>query len=238
MLSLTLDRDVLSQGFWGGVEITSFTLVATVVLELLSFRTVYKLWQIPENRALYRTAVLANLFLHAVLGIPVYVVAVQFFTVARDVVHSGRTMGIVVVHGVLYYNIHQMFHAYPSLYKYHRFHHRFNAIITPVSANAVSLVEYMVAYVFPFIPAAGLIRPSPKEVKYAVLLITIFNLIVHTPWLTQVWWPPFLVSPANHFEHHARLTTNYAAPIINIDWLKKRLHVFLVGERGKYANPP
>ena len=41
------------------------------------------------------------------------------------------------------------------MYWAHRFHHKFNVVVVPVTANAVSLAEYAIAYMAPFVAGAS-----------------------------------------------------------------------------------
>ena len=108
------------------------------------------------------------------------------------------------------------------MYWAHRFHHRFNAHVAPSTANAVSLAEYSIAYMLPFIAGSMVLRPDRYSMFIAVGIISFNNLLVHTPFLADLsakyvpWWG---VSTADHLEHHKRLTTNYAAPTFSVDRL-------------------
>ena len=81
---------------------------------------------------------------------------------------------------------------------------------------------YMFAYLIPFIMAGVVLQPMPFEtISIAGLIIGHINNLIHTPWMEEVSRkvPWFGVSTAEHFEHHRKLTTNYAAPTLNIDAL-------------------
>ena len=54
------------------------------------------------------------------------------------------TLAILVGHSVGYYCAHRWMHT-RKMYWAHRFHHRFNVFVVPVTANAVSLAEYALA---------------------------------------------------------------------------------------------
>jgi hypothetical protein len=111
------------------------------------------------------------------------------------------------------------------LYKYHRFHHRFKAHVPPVSANAVSSVEYLVAYILPFALGALIVRPHISEMRAVINITSLSNLLIHTPRLEKLsekLWPIF-VTTHGHIEHHKKLTMNYAAPTINVDWVVQQV---------------
>lgn len=108
------------------------------------------------------------------------------------------------------------------MYWAHRFHHRFNSVVVPVTANAVSLAEYAIAYMLPFIAGSAILRPDRPSMFVAVGIISLNNLLIHTPGLCDLSakYVPWLgVSTADHLEHHKRLTSYYAAPTISIDRL-------------------
>eukprot|EP00966_Prymnesium_polylepis_P051693 1196877-Prymnesium_polylepis.1 len=108
------------------------------------------------------------------------------------------------------------------LYWAHRFHHRFNSHVVPMAANAVTFTEYGIAYMLPFIAGCTVFRPDGRALFAAVALISLNNILIHTPGLEALsrrvlpWWA---VSTSDHIDHHRRLTTNYAAPTVSIDKL-------------------
>eukprot|EP00549_Striatella_unipunctata_P020859 CAMPEP_0118672934 /NCGR_PEP_ID=MMETSP0800-20121206/42_1 /TAXON_ID=210618 ORGANISM="Striatella unipunctata, Strain CCMP2910" /NCGR_SAMPLE_ID=MMETSP0800 /ASSEMBLY_ACC=CAM_ASM_000638 /LENGTH=175 /DNA_ID=CAMNT_0006567941 /DNA_START=254 /DNA_END=781 /DNA_ORIENTATION=- len=133
--------------------------------------------------------------------------------------------GVILIHNVLYYAVHKAMH-HPDYYKYHRYHHRFNTYVTPSSANAVSIVEYAVAYVLPFIPCCMLIRPTEFELRFAAIFVSLCSLLVHTPCLeklSQKVIPSLFVSTFDHQEHHRKLKTKYASPVVNVDWILEKM---------------
>lgn len=73
-----------------------------------------------------------------------------------------------------------------ALYWAHRFHHRFNSHVVPMSANAVSFVEYCFAYMLPFIVGCLLLKPDALALFAAASLISINNILIHTPSLEKI----------------------------------------------------
>lgn len=64
--------------------------------------------------------------------------------------------------------------------------------------------------------------PDRASVHFAIWVIGLTNLFIHTPWLESLaekHMPTWLVSTADHFAHHKKLEMNYAAPTFNIDTL-------------------
>lgn len=131
---------------------------------------------------------------------------------------------MIFFHSIQYYMIHKLFHESTTLYQlFHRFHHRFHTYIPPSSANAVTIGEYMIAYILPFVPPL-LLAPiiSSKAMKYSAGIISLMNLFVHCPqienWSKQ-YIPSFFVSTENHLNHHRKLNCHYASPTFNIDYI-------------------
>jgi len=220
---------------YGGLQLATLTFLLTIVLELISFRTVEALLRQRDGKSLYVSAVVINILNHYVFGVPVYVSAVLLFCHKDDsktnlLWFAWKAFGVIFVHAVLYYYIHKAFHSSPSLYKHHRYHHRFNTYVPPIAANAVSMVEYLVAYVIPFAIAALLMQPTEAELRTAVYIVTVLNLLVHTPCLEEFsakTYPQWFVSTKKHMDHHRKLTTNYASPTINVDWLVQEMDVLI-----------
>ena len=231
-------QEDVSNAFCGALMLSTGTLVLTVILELASLPTVRSILKTAEGKSLYVSAVFLNFLNHYVYGIPVYMAAVLFF--CRHEKDFGyqlfalRALGVILVHALSYYHVHKSFHTFPGLYKYHRYHHRFNTHVPPVSANAVSGVEYLLAYVVPFALAAFLVKPNVPEFQLAIGVISFCNLLIHTPSLEELskrLWPVFS-STHRHIEHHKRLNVNYAAPTLNIDWFVKQINDFFDKSQG------
>ena len=225
----------LQKGVWsavsGGIVLSVATVLLTFVLELASLPTVRRVLKQRDGTSLYLQAVFLNFLNHFAFGVPVYVIAVPLFCHSQQAENwttfATRTGTIFVVHSILYYSVHKAFHSSPKLYVYHRFHHRFNKHVPPVAANAVSAVEYLAAYVVPFAVAAALVHPHETELQCAVAVVSVCNLLIHTPRLEE--WSkalgPAFVTTHGHLEHHRRMTINYAAPTINVDWIVEQLQI-------------
>lgn len=213
----------------GGVQLSVATVLLTIVLELASTPTIRGVLKQRDGKSLYSQAIALNFLNHFVFGIPVYAIAGVFLCTttlpANHVVFALRATAVIAVHAILYYAVHKAFHVMPHLYVYHRFHHRFNTHVPPVAANAVSIVEYVLAYVLPFALAALFVQPHETEFRFAIAFVSFANLLVHTPRFEECskkLWPVF-VSTHDHLEHHRRLTTNYASPTIKVDWILQLL---------------
>ena len=86
---------------------------------------------------------------------------------------------ILAIHSFGYYTVHKAMHEHTSLYKFHKFHHRFDDVLVPSSGNAVSTGEFLSAYIFPFIAGAYLVTPSELSLIIPISLISIFNMLIH-----------------------------------------------------------
>jgi sterol desaturase/sphingolipid hydroxylase (fatty acid hydroxylase superfamily) len=227
------DWEVVLRHTYGGLELSLLTLLATVVFEVISLDTVRAVRKQPNGVELYRTAIVYNIVNHIVLGIPTYVLAALYICPPpTDGVppSSGmrlimEIMFIMLVHSIQYYFVHKMFHEHPTLYKaFHRLHHRFHTHVPPSAANTVTTGEYLVGYALPFAVASLLgkftVRTSMTAFRLAITIISMLNLMVHTPKLeewSRRWIPHFWVSTTGHLNHHRKLEAQYASPTFNID---------------------
>jgi sterol desaturase/sphingolipid hydroxylase (fatty acid hydroxylase superfamily) len=217
-----------------GAILSLATVIITLVFELISLPTIHALFQEKKGKSLYQQAILVNLRNHFFVGVPIYTMVVPQFCqklswiTSEDAISFSiiRVMAILIVHSILYYVVHRAFHTYPQLYVYHKFHHRFKVHVPPVASNAVSFVEYLFAYLIPFAVATIILSPLEEELQSAVMIVSIFNILIHTPRLESLsknLWP-ILVSTHDHIEHHRKLTVNYAAPTIHVDWILKQMN--------------
>jgi len=197
------------------------------VLELCSFQAVRKLWKMSGGLQLYALAIGYNLLNMLVITPIIYAVCIAPNLSPAQNPFSLRVVHIVlgtVVQSIGYYATHRAMHT-PSLYWCHRFHHRFNRHICPVAANAVTPVEYMLAYALPFAAGAYLVRPDAATSHCFAWFTGLVNLTIHTPALegaTEKMLPGWLINTTFHFEHHRKLAMNYAAPTLNVDAAVRR----------------
>ena len=85
--------------------------------------------------------------------------------------------GVVFWEGLMYTLIHKAFHEVPGLYRFHKFHHQFNDIVLPSSANAVSIVEFVVAYMMPIVASSYIMNADELSAVLAVAVISLTNLL-------------------------------------------------------------
>jgi sterol desaturase/sphingolipid hydroxylase (fatty acid hydroxylase superfamily) len=241
------DHETIMGIAYQGMELSLWTFILTIVLELWSLDTVKKvLHQKGAGMPLYVAAVFANLRNHFLLGVPIYTTAAYLFCWEHDdrdrfdntssstnenenlkqqLTPSDRltsVASILFVQSVCFYTAHRAFHANPNWYKHHRFHHRFNTHVPPMAANAVSPVEYIFAYILPFTLILPVLPVDTLSLRIVVCIVSVTNLMIHTPRLGAVserFMPEWLVSTEDHLEHHRKLNTKYAAPTFNVDYI-------------------
>lgn len=135
--------------------------------------------------------------------------------------HGGFTVtkyiGLIFVQNIGYFLVHRAMHLNRELYKYHKLHHQFDTLVIPSIGNAVSQVEFCLAYMMPLISGAFVIQPNETTFLAAIGTIGVFNILIHTPELEGVWWIPGFVSPTFHIEHHRKWLVHYAAPLLDLD---------------------
>jgi len=200
-----------------GTTLAGATLGLTLLLECTSLSATRACVASPGGRDLYKLALGHNLFNTGFVG-PV----VWDWTVAHlcgDTTGLGMSVGVVAVHAVGYYSAHRMLHT-RRLYRFHELHHRFHSIVVPMAANCVSTVEYLVAYMLPFVVGAWLLRPTVAALALAAAWVSVCNLLVHAPVChapAKKWVPKYFVGTHDHLFHHSHRTTKFAAPTLNVD---------------------
>lgn len=194
------------------------------------------------GRRTYSRAVAANLVNNGLVGPALYATVdglwlrddPSWLILVRDVALA------LSLQTLLYYTAHRAMHA--RLMSIHAFHHTFSHFVSPMVASAVSLPEYLFAYILPFWAAAWLLRPGRLAFGISVGLVSLCNLLVHTPALQSKpglygvpkWW----VSADDHLAHHRTRRGHYAAPTLNLDWLVDRIATEDGGRRcGEPARP-
>lgn len=132
-----------------------------------------------------------------------------------------HVFSIIILQNLGYYFAHYMMHK--RFYHVHEFHHRFKKYILPSSSFAVSVSEYIFAYLLPLFLGSIIVNPNSHSFIIASYIISIFNIIIHTQTLKNSNWIPFLVSPKKHITHHEVKNRNYAAPLLDIDLFLKKI---------------
>ena len=204
-----------------GIIMSALTVALTLFLELCSLSAVRGVWHKKGGQTLYAQGMIANVVNNCILGPAAYeLVNNTWMSPPFSFNARLRMIGYILIgHAIGYYLAHRWMHT-RAMYWAHRFHHKFNTFVTPTTANAVSLAEYTIAYMLPFIAGAALLKPDRFSMFFSVMIISLNNLLIHTPKLADAsaaYLPSLFVSTADHLEHHKRLTTHYAAPTISVD---------------------
>lgn len=208
-------------GFVTGLYLASVTVAFTMLLEIFCINRVIYLLSKEDGKALYRKALVANIVNNMLIGPVTYAVCTRFYVNKDD--HDGhftkfvQIVGIILIHAIGYFQAHWMMHKY--MYHMHKFHHRFNKIVLPSTANAVSSAEYIFAYMLPFLIASHVVNPSADSLIASATFISVNNILIHTPFLREIskTLPKWAVSTNDHMQHHQSQTKNYSAPTINLD---------------------
>jgi len=243
-----------------------YTLVATVVLDILNYSTVIRV--IRNTPKLYAQSVFMNFFNHIIIP------PLIFTPLARYILFPGsacdtsitiddfrkdnliafrdfnwwlnmqkrpwceesssfktsdpegiiRCLGVLLIQSIGYYLAHMWMHRREN-YWMHKFHHQYNKDVIPMTANAVHVCEYMVAYMGPIAAGALIAQPTFLGLLIAGYWISFTNLLIHTPQLHDLsdTLPEWLVTTVCHNEHHRILNGHYAAPTLNIDWFVAKI---------------
>ena len=176
-----------------------------------------------ENESLLKKGLNAS-FCNLVCIGPVMYCFVDYFLIRKEYVfYLGEMVGVLSIHSLGYYLTHRIFHENRTLYKFHSFHHEFDSILVPSIGNAVSIEEFFLAYMLPFIIGAYVIHPTEKSFISGIGLISIFNLIIHTKELENINYINILVSPKKHITHHKVKRKHYSAPILDLDYILENM---------------
>jgi sterol desaturase/sphingolipid hydroxylase (fatty acid hydroxylase superfamily) len=206
----------------------TLVVLLTAVLEATCLDQVRKMRSSgPEGRSLYASAWRCNLFNNIILGPITYYCTVKWLcdnngtkTLQEQLVAAA---GVVVIEAILYYLVHMAFHEVKGLYWMHRYHHKFNTVVLPSSANAVSLAEYAFAYMLPLVLGVTLTRADELAAISGSTIVGITNLLIHTPWLEGSQYPSWIfVTASDHLSHHRKTRGNYGAPVFHLDRIVER----------------
>ena len=173
-----------------GFQVATLTLTLTFLLEICcSIPEVASLRTNPKGKRLYRACITANLVNNLLIGPPTYALATNFLVSRSEEYSAVRSiasaLGLIVAHALGYHYAHRQMHE-PSMYWAHKFHHAFAKHVTPSSANAVSVVEYVYAYMLPFVVGCAVCAPDERALLAAVAVVSVNNLLIHTPRLEVI----------------------------------------------------
>ena len=206
-----------------GAAFSTFAVLLVFLFEFgLSTSDVKKIRKRDGGKALHTAGIRSTIINHMVFGPIYYPVTIQYFCMEQSLPTLWQQAIAVIkflwIENALYFCAHYLMHT-RRLYWMHRFHHKFNAIVLPSSASAVSTPEFVFAYMSPFLLAAWGSGCDKHSAMAAVLIVAFFNLVIHTPALEETFarYPWLFVSPGDHLAHHRQLTCHYSAPIFHFD---------------------
>lgn len=154
---------------------------------------------------------------------PTYYYGVDKLTLLSDGVGSipPEIFSLVFIHSLGYYSVHRLMHRSDLFRKYHSFHHQFNETLIPSIGNSVSISEFTFAYMFPFVLGVLIVNPTPESFNIAIIIVSLMNLVIHTPELGNINWSEWLVSPETHLRHHRgqNIQKTYSAPTLNWEYI-------------------
>ena len=127
--------------------------------------------------------------------------------------------GVLLTQNIGYYFVHKEMHRNKELFCYHKFHHKFDTLVSPSLGNAVTQTEFVLAYICPLLAGAFIFRPTELTYICVISTVGIGNLIIHTYEYKDLPWVPGFVSPKKHIKHHEVRNEHFAAPVLDIDAL-------------------
>lgn len=167
------------------------------------------------------TMVLFNLLF---LGPCVFSFVTPFTVASKNIFNSILdTLGLVTIHSMIYSIVHRAMHRIKALRPMHNAHHKYKDIVLPSNANAVSSQEFLWAYMMPFVTGCLILKPSTSSLTCATVIVSMFNLLVHSKHAIEWKIPDFLVTPFEHLQHHKFRSRMYSAPISWDKFFKKIL---------------
>ena len=171
------------------------------------------------DKELYQQGIYAVKKNMIVVGPITYAVINQVFIAPGHTIQLFNVVSMLMIHSVGYYGVHYAMHKVPFIQPIHEFHHRFEKTLVPSIGNAVSMEEFMLAYMAPFICGAYILRPNEISFIIPIKIIALLNLLIHCQEAEQLSFVKWWVSPKNHGDHHRYRYKHYAAPTLNIDYL-------------------
>ena len=170
---------------------------------------------------LYKQALLSNFINLWIFGPMAYYFVIEYIKLVGTFPNIISIPGMYISQSLIYYQAHKYSHT-PKNYWIHKFHHQFNkySYVIPMTANAVSIQEYLLLYMTPIITGVCIFRPTESVIQGTTMSISIANILIHSPILRSMYFPEFLISPKKHISHHMEdITQNYSAPIFDVDYI-------------------
>lgn len=206
-------------GLFQGLQLGMYTVMLSSVLDN-TLSVDYTKDLIKKDFDLYAKGLQYN-YINLLVISPIYYVFVYNYLLdltKPDSLFVLDYLGLLLIHNVGYFSLHKIMHKIQPLKYIHDFHHLFKNTV-PTTGNAVSMMEFNIAYVSPFIVGIFIIQPNNVTLKSAIGTISLLNTFIHCPNFKNLQMPEFLVSPGKHMKHHETYTATYAAPLLNIDYI-------------------
>ena len=218
-------QDITSGFILGAYTVSIGTACLVLLLELLLWDEEWKQqFAQPNIRELYWSGVRTSLLNYLLLAPAAKGLATAW--VASQAAYNNAAVGLaglLACQAVGYGFAHAWMHL-PDNYRWtgHKFHHRFNdkTFVRPISANAVTWIEFAAAYAIPLMAGILLFRPTPLVADLVILSVSLANLCIHTPEkvLSMRGAPALLVTNKKHFHHHqVDAAKFFSAPILDLD---------------------
>ena len=182
--------------FCQGLQLGMYTITVSSILDN-TISSEHTKALVERDIKLYFEGMRAN-YLNLLLISPLYYVFVYLFLLnnLKEGFYLLDYISLLLIHNVGYYAIHKMMHKIPQLKGFHNFHHLFIDVI-PSNGNAVSLMEFNLAYISPFIGGIYLISPNNDTLKSAIMTISFLNTFIHCPNFADLELPDIIVSQQN-----------------------------------------
>lgn len=127
-----------------------------------------------------------------------------------------NTSVLLLTQNVFYHYAHKYMHIIPNIRWMHDFHHKYLET-TPTIGNAVTMSEFQIAYILPFLIGSFIVKPSPIDLQISIFIISTLNMFIHTQELKNLNFIDYFVSPKKHIGHHETRSGTYSAPLLDLD---------------------
>lgn len=219
-------------------SISIATVTVMVVLELMTWDKEHrKKMEDPRLWALYVQAIKHCAFHFGVIGPFFYGASLYTITIFPSAQPAYISIpGVFACQSFGYACAHAWMHR-PGNYWIHKLHHQYNekSFVRPISANTVTVTEFVVAYVMPIFVGLVTFRPTYEVVWWITMSISLFNLAIHTPsnHFSMKFAPSWMITNDKHFYHHQKdVRRHYSAPIFDLDG------ILGIGQVGQYKGDP
>lgn len=208
-----------------GLELGVGTFISGIILDTTISKKSLKILIEKNPKELFNgyTKSAVNLL---VIGPSLYYLLNLFVLEQSNEVSISKIFLTIVIHSLGYYIGHMSMHKIKYFNSIHSFHHKYKETLLPTIGNSVSYLEFIFVYMLPFVTASLLLHPNSLSLNYAISIISILNLIIHTNELSDIskqlplWKDDIIVSPYKHGNHHSKkenIPNTYSAPTFNLD---------------------